>query len=285
MGTVRQEAKKYVESKGAVIRLLEFERSFIKGAIPISRNSENIAPNIVGIVVDSMVRFHQSGDVCEAFKASFQGIINAEQAGEITNGEGLAELFRTTIIYPTDEESIRQACKLAQFDKLYRKTGEIEELIEPNDMTITHIKLMVERSINFFESEFVVDAGVEFGVKPKKDNSTGEIISDKCTGYTPSVFNGEADYLTMDGLWDLKVLSGKPSNVDIIQLVMYWIMSQHAKNEPQFDGIDIQKIGFYNPREQEVYIMRVDDIDKLLVLLDYRSLSFEYQFHQTVARF
>ncbi len=108
-------------------------------------------------------------------------------------------------------------------------------------------------------------AGVEFGVKPKQNSKTGEIISDACTGYTPSVFNGEADYLTLNGLWDLKVFSDKPRGVDTLQLLMYWIMSKHTKYVDIFELIEIEKIGFYNPRLEEKYFLNVRDIDKDLI--------------------
>ncbi len=96
--------------------------------------------------------------------------------------------------------------------KLDAKLSHSKELA--NDLTIAHIRSMVERTIRFFRNEHVV--GVEFGEKPKLE----------------------------------------------LQLLMYWIMSQHAKSESDFESIEIEKIGFYNPRRDESYILQVDDIDE-----------------------
>lgn len=268
MGTVRFEANKYVQSKGTVLSITEFERPFNRGAIPISRERENILPQLVGLVVDYLVRlYYYKDDVIKAFEPCFKGIVIAEQKGFISSAEELIGIYLDTIIMPTDDKSIAVASSLVRFDELYKRDDAIISFpIEMADEgTIKHIKIMVERSIKFFRQQGLKAAGVEFGVKPKQDPNTGRIISDACTGYTPSVFYGEADYLTTNGLWDLKVLSGNPRGADTLQLLMYWIMSQHTKNVDVFEQIEIEKIGFYNPRLDESYYLNVNEIDKVLV--------------------
>ena len=61
------------------------------------------------------------------------------------------------------------------------------------------------------------------------------------------------------------MLSDKPRGADTLQLLMYWIMSQHTKNVDVFEQIEIEKIGFYNPRLDESYYLNVSEIDKELV--------------------
>lgn len=83
----------------------------------------------------------------------------------------------------------------------------------PNKDTIKNIRLMVERSVKFW-------------------NEYGPIIKDGFTfepnGYTKTVDTGDGDYLTADTLWDFKVSKSKPTNKHTLQLLMYWIMGQHS---------------------------------------------------------
>lgn len=88
--------------------------------------------------------------------------------------------------------------------------------INLNVDTVNNIKIMVERSVSFW-------------------NKYGPIVKDGYTfepnGYTNTVDSGDGDYLTTDTLWDFKVTKSKPTNKHTLQLLMYWIMGQHSGQE------------------------------------------------------
>lgn len=77
------------------------------------------------------------------------------------------------------------------------------------------------------------------------------------------------NYLTSDGLWDLKVSKSKPTSKHTLQLLMYWIMGKHS-GQKIYDNI--QKFGIFNPRLNTVYTMDVrlipqetiEEVEKML---------------------
>ena len=120
-----------------------------------------------------------------------------------------------------DNQSIINACKIVTYDVWFRNPmGAImakgADETNPDMDTVNNIKIMVERSISFW-------------------NKYGPIVKDGFTfdpnGYTKTVDSGDGDYLTADTLWDFKVTKSKPTNKHTLQLLMYWIMGQHSGQE------------------------------------------------------
>ena len=146
-----------------------------------------------------------------------------------------------------DNISIINACKMVTYDVWYRNpmvamTARGAEDTNPDLETIENIKIMVERSVKFWE---------EFG----------PIIQDGFTfepnGYTDTVDTGDGDYLTVDTLWDFKVSKSKPTNKHTLQLLMYWIMGQHSGQKVYKN---ITRLGIFNPRLNFVYTLDLVDI-------------------------
>ena len=81
-------------------------------------------------------------------------------------------------------------------------------------------------------------------------------------GYTKIVSTGDADYLTNDTLWDIKVLKSSIQSKHTLQLLMYYIMGKHSEKS-EFN--DITKIGIYNPRLNEAYILKVSEIPEEII--------------------
>ena len=106
---------------------------------------------------------------------------------------------------------------------------------------------MVQRSVEFWENY-------------------GPIVKDGFTfepnGYTETVNSGDGDYLTTDTLWDFKVSKSKPTNKNTLQLLMYWIMGQHSGQEIYKN---IQNLGIFNPRLNEVYLLNINTISKEII--------------------
>lgn len=117
----------------------------------------------------------------------------------------------------------------------------------PDATTIENIKIMVERSVNFWEKygPITVD-GFTFEEK----------------GYTATVNAGDGDYLTANALWDFKVSKNQPTNKHTLQLLMYWIMGQHSEKA---EFRNITQLGIFNPRLNAVYTLDVTDIPKEVI--------------------
>ena len=95
-------------------------------------------------------------------------------------------------IKSVNEKSIINACKLVTYDVWLRNpvcaiTAKGADEINPDKATIQNIRIMVQRSVKFWEHY-------------------GPIVKDGFTfepnGYTETVSSGDGDYLTADTLWD-----------------------------------------------------------------------------------
>lgn len=151
-----------------------------------------------------------------------------------------------------DEKAITNACKLVTYDAWFRNPmGAImakgADEINPDAETIQNIKIMVQRSVEFWENYGpIVKNGFTF----------------EPNGYTETVNSGDGDYLTADTLWDFKESKSKPTNKHTLQLLMYWIMGQHSGQEIYKS---IQNLGIFNPRLNEVYLLSVNTISKEII--------------------
>ena len=187
----------------------------------------------------------------EAFKISCMG---AKVAEDLFNQKSaLDNAFKLlTGITGLDNSSIINACKLVTYDVWYRNPmcammAKSAEDINPDLETINNIRIMVERSMYFWN---------EFG-PITKDGFTFEP-----SGYTDIVNTGDGDYLTVDTLWDFKVSKSKPTNKHTLQLLMYWIMGQHSGQEIYKD---IKNIGIFNPRLNVVYTLELTNISPEII--------------------
>ena len=197
---------------------------------------ENISPGIVGTVVDYMTRFMLNGNLDKSFLIARLG---ARIVGFEDYFQGLLEQIKGL-----DDKSIFKAVKCASFDSVYRAgilAYKNVEDINPDNNTIRNIRIMVERSLDFFKEY-------------------GPVTSDGFTfegAYTEKVDTGDGDFLTNDTLWDFKVSKDEPKAKHTLQLLMYYIMGKKT-GKKKFKNIN--KIGFYNPRLNRVYLYEISSI-------------------------
>lgn len=217
-------------------------------------NEENLHPSILGMAVDYLTRFMMGASAEEAFKISIMGycarsLVVDKEVIERDKKMNLDIEFLLEQITGLDDTSVVAACKACAYDVWYRNPmgailakGAAET--EPDSNTIENIKIMVNRSVLFWEKY-------------------GPIIKDGFTfekhGYTDTVNSGDGDYLTENTLWDFKVSKNKPTNKHTLQLLMYWIMGQHSGKE---EFRNITKLGIFNPRLNTVYLLDVSTIAK-----------------------
>ena len=225
--SVTQRIKIVSQPRGGYINPKEFEVTQLE--MKDTLGEENISPGLVGLAVDYLTRFSSGASKEEAFKISLSG---AELIGE----ERKASLL-LSYVNGLDEKSIISAIKLTGYDVVYRAGPmgykPIEE-IKPDLSTVNNVRIMVERSLNFFKI---------FG-PVTKDGFTFE------GGYTETISSGDGDFLTSDTLWDFKVSKKSITSAHTLQLLIYYLMGMHSIH-PEFKNI--KYLGVYNPRLNVVF--------------------------------
>ncbi len=211
---------------------------------------ENIHATVIGMVVDYLTRFVMGADISKAFEISYMGAVCATKLGKANAVKEIDSYLSQ--IKGLDNNSITNACKAVTFDVWYRNPisalmAKTANETNPDNNTISNIKIMVERSIEFWK---------EYGPITKD----GFTFEEK--GYTKTVDSGDGDYLTENTLWDFKVSKAKPTNKHTLQLLMYWIMGQHS-TKAEFSAIT--KLGIYNPRLNSVYILPIAEVPNEII--------------------
>lgn len=249
MSSVTQRIKEIKQPRGGYIKPSQFKIQELNDG-KILNEQENIHPSISGLAVDYLTRFIMGTNISEAFEISLIGATKAEFMSKKSAKEIAKNLLKN--INGLDNNSIINACKIVTYDVWHRNPIGATFAKGPNETnpdlkTIENIKIMVERSIEFWK---------EFG-PIEKDGFTFMPF-----GYTKTVDSGDGDYLTNDTMWDFKVSKSKPSNQHTLQLLMYWIMGQHSEQEI-FSSIT--RLGFFNPRLNTVYTLEVSDINPEII--------------------
>ena len=112
---------------------------------------------------------------------------------------------------------------------------------------------MINRSLSFFQRE-------------------GDIVKTNITfekGYTKLISSGDADYLTPDGLWDMKVSKNDINAKYTLQLLTYYLMG--LKDNPEVFG-SIRKLGIFNPRKNIGYWIDVSFIPQSVISIVSREV-------------
>lgn len=247
--TVTGRIKKIKQPYGGYLPVSSFEKVEYSDGKELLEN-ENLFAGIVGITVDYLTRFMLEKKKEEAFDISLRGASSKICKLKDPKSEEKAQKYLAGV-NGLDEQSVINACKLASFDVWFRDPnaalmgGKIfHEETNPNSATIKNIQIMVERTLSFFNKYGkVVKCGFDF----YRD------------GYTDTVIAGDGDYLIGNGLFDLKVIKGNITSKHTLQILMYWIMGQHSKQEI---FKDINVIGVFNPRKNISYIKRMEEIQE-----------------------
>lgn len=230
------------QPRGGFISPAKFEKIVLDGGGADDLHpSENVHASLVGLAVDYLTRFMTGSSADEVFRISKAG---AQVVGELVLFEQLLSSVKGL-----DNDSIIAAVKLSGFDSAARAGvmayRPVEDVV-PDVFTVENIRVMVERSLRFFE---------QYGPKVL-DHLTFE------GGYTRQAMTGDGDFLTSDTLWDFKVSKYGLSSKHTLQLFMYWRMGLHSIH-PEYK--QVRYIGVYNPRSNTVYRLDVRVIPAVLV--------------------
>ena len=233
MATVRDIAKKAIQPKGGYTSLDQFQKKQLDDGQHLY-SQENINAGLVGSAVDYLTRFMFDGKKREAFKISLLGAKNIRQTFK-------AELYLNKI-QGLDNYSIEYACKLTGYDICYRGNPfyyrPVDDIV-PDAKTMANIRLMVQRTQNFF---------CEYG--PIK--SYGCTLQDK-----ENILQGDIDLLTQDTIWDIKTTKKSPNPVDRLQVILYYVLAEHIRKR----GFSkVEYVGIFNPRLNTIYRLRISDL-------------------------
>ncbi|UOR14175.1 hypothetical protein [Halobacillus amylolyticus] len=240
MVSVTQRVSKVKQPRGGYIKPKEFVVTDLLDN-DILNESENIHGGLVGLAVDYLTRFLSGAPIEKTFKISLMGASNVNEL-ELANDLLLD-------IKSTDDTSIESACKMVGFDVAYRvgvPGYKPVELINPDEETITNIRIMVNRGLNFFKLY-------------------GPVIKDGFTlegGYTSSIATGDGDFLTDNTLWDFKVSKSAPTNKHTLQLLIYYLMGVRSIHS---EFKQIENLGIFNPRLNKVYLLSVSTISNEII--------------------
>ncbi|WP_056967055.1 hypothetical protein [Apilactobacillus ozensis] len=253
--TLTQRSRMVKQPYGGYLPVRTFNKTQFDDSKKIKSDEENISASLVGLAVDYLTRFCQHESFESAFAISLMGIKNYQIVTHDTVDLTALE------VKGLDDASIINACKLATFDVWYRNpraavlAKENYELC-PNSATINNIKVMVQRTLDFFEQyEPIVENGF---VMPG--------------GYTTMVSTGDGDYLTTHTLVDLKVSKNNITNKYTLQIAMYYLMGRHSTNQ-HFQSINT--LAIFNPRLNMLYSKSIDEIDaNVLSAIEYDVIGY-----------
>lgn len=236
--SVTKFAKQIKQPRGGFLKAKEMTVTIIDDKTSLSEN-ENVNPVLIGIAVDYLTRYLIFEDKESSFHISLMG---AYLADEIDFAHELLDKINANL----DNETITSALKLSGYDVVCRNPGHFNGVdgIEPNDETIKNVSIMVNRSVEFFKNKRVIDYGMTF-----------------LGAYNEKISSGDADYLTIDTIFDMKVSKHEPNKNMTMQLIIYYIM---IMNSIKYKFYNIEKIGIFNPRMNKCYEMEVSKISEVI---------------------
>lgn len=240
MTTVTRFIKNIQQPRGGYLSPKSFEKIIINDNKILFEN-ENISPIITGTVIDSFSRFIIGERAEIAFRCS---IIGAGCIGELKKANQLIKK-----ITGFNQQSILAACKLVGYDTVHRAGPSsfvgINHIIPDKD-TLSNITIMLERCRSFFE----------------KYGSVTETGTTFLGGYTDIIKSGDADFLTYDTLWDMKVIKSEPTSQHTLQLIIYYLLMFRSDH---YALDSIKNIGIFNPRKNAIYLYSIDNMNESML--------------------
>lgn len=198
--------------------------------------------SLIGTAVDYLSRFIISGGIIDrGFDISLIGATRVDE--RIKSNYLLRDILREG--FDLTDKSIESAIKLCGYDTVVRAgkhTYVNIDTINPSDEDIKYARIMVQRTLAFLKREVVLDFGTDFSPKVTKTNVIGDL-----------------DFLTESGIWDIKAIKNNPTTLDRIQLLTYYVLATRTKSE-KFDNLEV--LGFYNPKQDISYRIKINDIQK-----------------------
>lgn len=289
MMTVSGAAGMITQPRGGYIQFKDFQADTFEDDDFIDGSEENIAASLVGLTVDYLTRYLLTKDKEKAFDISYKGYSILDKYSGLQSSEIkmiqkifeghdkkfefrlLEEIASTdwTKVYNTlmdrldlelSDLCISSAAKLSGFDVAYRRGTQFFtgiRNINPDQNTIDHIRRLTQRTLVIIKNYGqLIDSGFDF---PE--------------AYTKQIVNADADYLTKDTLWDLKVIKGRFNKAHTMQLLLYWRLGM--KSDPKKFS-KVKYIGIISPRHNKAYRYELSQIPQEFIdFLDYKVIGYK----------
>lgn len=252
MTTVTRFIANIKQPKGGYLPPKLLNKSIIDDAHSLYQ-PENIPPQVLGVFIDSFARFLLTHDHKIAFRSAIEG------AALVAESKEADQLIKQ--ITGFNNESIISALKLIEYDVAYKRGPSFyikNTHPTPDKHTLENMNIMLDRCLTFFN---------HYGPITESDVVlTG--------GLTDSVQRGDIDFLTLDTLWDMKLISTEPRSNHTFQVLVYYLLMFRSAHK-SFENI--KNIGLFNPRMNAVYQFKIADIDpfKLDDILNLMQLDFK----------
>lgn len=236
------------QPRGGYLNPSLFRTFFIDDALVLNPR-ENLNPTLVQAAVNYLTRLRIGTPAQKTFTLALEGARIFDETYPDTS------LFKTrsaikhakklmTGINGLDADSIVNTCKLAGYDVCARASiagYKPIDTINPDAETVRNIELMTRRTIEHFRT-----------IGPVRDTEVNLLGA-----YTDAINCGNAEYITKNTLWSVRVSKNELSNKHTLQLLLQYIMGCSARPD-LFQ--DITYIGMYNPRLNKAYFIPVQDI-------------------------
>lgn len=232
--TITAFAKSIKQPKGGFLPVNLFKETRYDEYMNDLYPDENVSKSLIGTTVDNLTRVLLGVKPKEVYEPAIFGMMAVKDNNSYLISRAI----------DLDDEAIVAAYQLSFYEQIYRsgrKPPRGFKLELPDKHTIENIRVMINRSTNYFKQQ-------------KSIINSGEMLSMRCR--SGSIY-GDYDYLTEDSLIDMKVLSKKITSAHTLQIVLYWLAGTTSKKKG-FDNVKYLK--FYNPRLNVEYSL---DLDKL----------------------
>lgn len=204
---------------------------------------ENVSPQIVGTAVEYLALMPTVGwgrEVCAQALWKSEPIRKDQHMYELADDLGK----------DLEDDTVLDVLWIASY--LYGGFADLNQRI-PFDRdavskdTVSNVRILAQRTRNFI-SKYGPLTDWRFGMNG---------------GYTKTVSSGYGDYITADGLYDLKVSSDAFTKEQTLQILMYWRMGLHSYN-PNFE--DVKFLGLFNARKNVLKRIAVDRIPEDVIV-------------------
>lgn len=152
-----------------------------------------------------------------------------------------------------DDETIINAMQISNFSFFYWldnfKYEQIKEA-NPDNETINNIRIMVQRSVDFFKNNDFYECSILF---------------DEALSKTKCLTKADADFMSKKTLWKFSTQKEMKKNKDLIKLLIYYVLSKKTPNWEKSIYKDLDSIGIFNPRLNISIFWKIDDINKELI--------------------
>lgn len=210
---------------------------------------ENLSPAMVGLTVDYLTRFMIGASRPFDIAQESAAVLDALKIHKYNNIGYVNKLIKS--VKGLDDISIDAVAKLSAYDVVIRRNPREFKpayLYEPNKNTCENIRIMTKRAINLLQY-----------YNKSADMQTNIIFQNAFDG----VIVGDADYIVDDILWDMKVSKNNFTSKQVLQIILYYLMSQNCDDSSKYKNL--RYIGLLNPRKYQMKRVKVSDIPQNII--------------------